>query len=501
MPYSTGTALNSTDLLEKINAHLVANGWTKNRGETDIVPASPKAARYWRMVCLESMTTSSTTRGVQLLNFRTTVGGANVATVAANFSISDLGTGSASLLISGGIVRSSNIGSSRAWKITYDFGTPTIVREVYMRADSTVGNTPRSFLIQWSNDNETWTTMYEASSITWTASQYQTFTFGDGYLSSVHSSATVARRSGSAEDFGADTNWEGAGTRHFSEDYYNWQGPGYDASRRVYVQARSHSYPATSTELIELNFSIGYNSLLRGFFDQTGVSPASTFLMFGAGTITYWIYSNSKRIVIVVKTGASDYTSAYVGFMSAFAQPDYYPFPLVASATTPDRSTYNYGTTNNVLSSMADPGFSAMMLRYWDGTIKRGGNRSVSTTDGYTINGTGQTPYVWPQFFGKSEINNRWPYNRGAGTPVSVYSDQTLLGKLIPTQQNELPLIPAICADVVYGNLGALDGVFSIPGGGILAAEQVLTVGATTYKVFPNRTRRLGAYWFAVRED
>lgn len=502
MPFSTGTAVGASDLLNKINTHLVANGWSKLRGETDMVPASPKAARYWRFVVLETQTTSSSTRGLQLLNFRTTPGGANVATVAANFTISEVSIGSASLLISGGVVRSSNISSRRPWWITYDFGSPTTIREVYARADSSTGSTPRSFTIQWSNDNITWTTMYEAQSISWSASAYQTFTFNDTYLEAIHHSASIARRSGAFEDLTADSVFEGSGLRHFSDAQFVWQGDGYDANRRVYIHARPHSFTGTSTEMLEFNFSVGFNTNLKGWTEQDGASANSSVLLFGAGTVTYWIYSNSKRIIVVVKTGASDYTSAYVGFMSAFAQPDYYPFPLAMSATMYDRTAFNYGTTNNLLSSAADPGFLALCVRYADGTVKRGGNRTNSTTDGFTVSGSSSPfPFAWPHFFGRSGTNHQWPTNHGAGTPGSIYSNQTLFEKLVPTQQNDLPLIPVIVMDHVLGNLGALDGLYSIPGGGILAAEQVLTISAQDYRVFPNRTRRLGATWLAVRED
>lgn len=501
MPFSSGTAVDSTDLLKKINAHLVANSWTKLRGETDIVPVSPKSARYWRMICTETQTTSATTRGIQQLHFRTTVSGANVATTAANFTISDLGTGSAALLISTGLVRSNNIGSNRAWWVTYDFGSATTVREMVMKADSTVGNTPRSFCIQWSNDNETWTTMYEANSIAWTASEVKTFTFGDGYLQSIHPSSTIARRSGSFEDQIADTAWEGSGFHHFSQDYYMWQGNGYDATRRVYIHARSHSKPASNNEYLEFNFSIAYDAAIRSWGGQAGMSGQSVYHFYGGGTVSYWIYSNSKRLILITKTGASDYCSTYIGFMSAFADPDYYPFPLVMSSTAYDRS-FTYATTDNGLSSMADPGYLSLITRRWDGVVEQGGTRLYGSTEGYNVGGTSAPyPFIWPTIHGKSAVNNRWPFNRGSGTTGSLYSNQTLMEKLVGTVQGDLPLIAATVQHHLYGNMGALDGVFVLPGGGIVAAEQALTISAVNYRIFPNRTRRLGASWFAVRED
>ena len=54
MPTATGTAASATDLLVKLNTFLTANGWTKIHGETDMAVESPKAARYWRIMALES---------------------------------------------------------------------------------------------------------------------------------------------------------------------------------------------------------------------------------------------------------------------------------------------------------------------------------------------------------------------------------------------------------------------------------------------------------------
>lgn len=501
MPFSTGTARTPSELLKAFNTHLVANGWTKIRGETDINAASPRSARYWRMVVWETQTTNTTTRGVQLFNLRTTVGGANVATVAANFTVSDISVGTTALLISGGVVRSANIGASRAWTITYDFGVATTIRECYWRADSSASSTPRSYAIQWSNDNETWTTLYQVDSAVIAANAYTTINWPDGYLSPLHPNAAAARRSGGSDDFLADFNWEASGFRDFSQDIWIWQGPGYDASRRVYAHMRGHSSPATSTNFIELNYSPLYDAAQRAFLGQAGMSPTSTFHMYGTGTITYWIYSNSKRIIIITLTGASEYSMSYLGFMSAFATPDYYPFPLLASAGAPDRN-YTMGVSDNFLSVGADPGFGCLKVRKWDGVNYSGGNRNVNSSDGFQYSGTSSPfPFAWPYYFGKSGTNSRFPYNRGSGSSGSLYTFGTLIAKLQPTVQNDLPLIPVTIMDHNHGNLGVMDGVFAVPGGGIVTAQQALTIAGVNYRIFPNRTRRDTSSWFAVRED
>jgi len=497
MPFATGTARTPSELLNALNTHLVANGWTKLRGETDMACASPKAARYWRLLVWESQTTSSGFRGLQLFNLRTTSGGANVATVGANFSCSSVGTGTPSLMVAGGLLRSASI-ANQPWTVTYDFGAPTTIREFYLRGDSTIGNSPRDFAFQWSNDGEVWTTLNVYTSITWTASEYKTFTITDGFLFSDHVAVDAPRRSGAAEDFTTSSNLTTSAGRDLSEDYWLWQGPGYDASRRVYVHARSYCRQAASTHVIQLDYSIAYDAAIRSWAGQVGSSGLERCHLMDSGTVTYWIYSNSKRILLITRSGAQDYTSTYIGFMSAFALPNDYPFPLLISTTMPDRFTYTSGDVNARLSSMADPGLSATACRLWDGTLIVPNNRpSTGTSNLYLQKPTNS--WVWPYHFGSTGISSSWP---GAiGSDFHDYSPAHIFDYVSATQQNALPLIPCTVMHDPYGNIGVMDGVFAIPSGGILTPTQLITIGIQNYRVFPNRTRRESVAWFAVRED
>jgi len=503
MPFTSGSAETPSILLDRLNTFLTGNGWTKLRGLVDNAVASPKAARYWRIMMTESQTTSNATWGLQLLNLRTTVGGANVATVAANFTIDHLTTGSASLLISGGSVRfgGTPIGASRARKIQYDFGSPVTIRQVSMRAAATLNETPRSFMIQWSNDNEVWTTMFEANSISWTTSETKLFTFDDGYVHGGHISGTIPRRSGSAEDYPTDTNWETSAFREFGEEYFIWQGPGYDAARRVFLHMRGHCNLANSTHILEMNYSTAFDAAIRSWGVQPGQAATSLDHIMGSGTVNYWFYLNSHRLIIVTQTGAADYASTYIGFMGAFAHPDYYPFPLVMSSTSNSRATVS-SSGDNMFSSMADPGFGCLVVKKWDNVDYAGGNRPQDVTDNRQTQGANPTlPMLWPAHFGGTDNNIRWPINKGCGTSTSLYSTQHLFEYLVATQQGDLPLLPCTVFDKTHGNLGVLTGVFAIPSAGILSPQQVLTIGGQDYRVFPNRSRRNFASWFAIKEE
>lgn len=497
MPFATGTARTPSELLVAINTLLTANGWTRLRGETDLNCASPKAARYWRMIVFEIQTTTNDFPGVQRFHLRTTAGGANVATVGANWSFNSLGTGSGNSLVSGGVTRAADIDDG-PWIVTYDFGSATIVREVELQADTTVGNTPRDFCFQWSNDGETWTTMALYVGITWTASQVRQFTFADGLVHNRHVAADAPRRSGTRSSWTDFTlQWSAtAQYRDMSNDSWVWQGPGYDASRRVYIHARGMCRESLDTHLIEFGYATGHDSGVFGFLGaQPGASSVARSILMNSGTVNYWIYCNSKRLIVVVRSGAQDYTSAYVGFMSAFATPDQWPFPLVCTATSVDDASYSFRDSNARLSSAADPGLAAGMCRLWDGTQLTIGNRPNNVASNLYLE-RGDT-WVSPYFYGCSGRTD-WPGDH-SGDWVDYLGH--LFDRIDPTVQGHLPLFPCVVQDRLYGNLGVLDGLFGIPGGAVLTALQVITINGQDYRIFPNRTRREGVNWMAVRED
>ncbi len=497
MPFTTGTARTPSELLNAVSTHLVANGWTKLRGETDMNCASPKAARYWRLLSWDVGTSSIDFHGLQLFNMRTVAAGANVATVGANFSSSSVGTGPLSNLVAGGLVRSADIDDA-TWWVKYDFGAPVTVREFYLRGDSTLANSPKNFAFQWSNDDRVWTTYQEYSGITWTASEFKTFTIADGTLASRHVASNAPRRSGRNENFPSDIDWSASEFRDFSEDYWLWQGPGYDAARRVFIHARSQCRPSASSHAIEWDFSIAHDAAILPFLGQSGSSLVYRSHLMDSNTITYWLYSNSKRFILITRSGAQDYTSSYCGFMSPFAQPDDYPFPLLISTTMPDPNTYSSGTVNARLSMCADPGLNAAVMRLWDGTLNNIGNRPDDPGSNRYLQ-TPTTAWVWPYHVGVA--NRPTAPREGWVGDYFDYDSAHAFDYFRATQQNDLPLIPCMVQQWPYGNIGVMDGVFAIPSGGLLTPTQLITIGAVNYRVFPNRTRREPVSWMAIRED
>jgi len=488
MPNTTGTANTAVDLQIALNTHLTANGWTKLLGSTDQTCASPITARYWRILVTESQQTLDDFRELKLLNFRTTSGGANVTTTAGDWTISSIGTGSASDLVSGtGALRSADIDDAH-WTLTYDFGSGTIVREVVMQCGDE-DFAPESFFLQWSHDNYTWNTMLFETFQSWTTDETKTYTITDTDVYADHYDGTHVRRTGlNSATQGDDQKCQGL---------FLWQGPGYDATRRVYINCTAQYSLGSSYE----NWVLGASTQ---DFDETLISPwsqasgadsgANPRFTMPLGPFTYWIYSNSSRVIVVVKNGVDDYLMCYLGFAKVFADPDDYQFPLVVAGP---HYTNNDLTVDNARDSNPhDPGDggSFRMMR-WDGTwVTFGNHPSNANTSLYT-----DTPYrfVWP-YHGGSAGDGSWP-----ATP---YGDNDSYGthwlaQVVPTAQSELFLWPCIMVGLDFGNYGALDGVFAVPGGGILSPEQLLTIDAVDYRVFSNRQRSDGNHYFAIRED
>ena len=497
MAFTTGTAKTPAALLNALNTFLTSNGWTRLRGDTDMDMASPKAARYWRMIATRSGAT--TVFGLNRLHFRTTAGGANVATVAANWNV-ELTTGTATSLIAGGTNRATHSTSNwNTWILEYDFGSPTIVREVAMTGDATAANSPTYFSIQWSNDRVTWNNMETYTGVSWTNTELKTFTYADGFISTQHPDSTSPYRSGRVEDQGVTTFAITPGTgRECQNDFWSWQGPGYDASRRVFIHMRGHFQPAVTTANIEMWAGVGFDAAITNPNFQPGTDATPRVLMMNSSTVTYWFYVNSFRVIIVVKSGALSYSSAYVGFLGSFVQPEFFPFPLAVIGTGNNWLT-TFDTANNHHSSIVDPGSDMFSYRRWDSQWIFGrGRASGGAADNNTAVNSGLRCGVWPAYNMGATNNNSWPGSGGTGNTSA--GTGRLIDRLVPTLQNELPLMPAIMMDCEYGNIGVLADAFVAPSGGILVPEQTLTIGADTYRVFPNRDRRTNADWFAIKE-
>lgn len=496
MPFSTGTAKSAVDLQAKLNTFLTANGWTKIVGDPDQAVASPKAARYWRILVLEVSNIGEDYREFDKINFHTTIGGANVSTDGASWTVSNANRSTSTLVTADGTTFITDDLDDDLWWGYYDFGSPTIVREVEITCGQDYRG-PREFYIQWSNDTVTWTTMWGVTDEIWSG-DYTTkvFNWPDGYRDAQHAEDNIARRTGK---FGETYNRFGDFEDRMENGYFLWQGPGYDASRRVYVGCMTNYSLSELTErwimfgATEFNAGDEHRQFVYNQLDGGDPDLAPRFLI-PVGEFTYWFYCNSTRIIVIVKNGLDDYLSTYAGFLKAFAQPEDYSFPLyIAGTAEQDR---NMSDTSAVLSSMCDPGDDGCArVRKWDGAWYSVENRwDASQIDLYNTN---PDYYVWPYHCG---------FNGDGDFPGSILGDNDSftthwMSHVVPTAQDELAIFPCLVTDRFYGYIGAIDGVFALPRGESVSAEQVITIGGQDYRVFTNRNRSNGNHYFVVRED
>lgn len=489
MPFTTGTAVSPSDLMSQIDTFITANGWTRLRGDPDLVPASPKAARYWRILMTEQEVTTNDFFELENVELRETLGGANLATNPSNWSASSTNTGTSPGNLTGGtaVWQSQDVDDAGFAWVKYDFGSPQVIRQLVMQCD-TDDQAPTRWHLQWSNDDQTWTTMEERlETELWVDNEIKVFDFDDGFVLDRHVSATVKRANGQR------TQVIGDGRRE--DDTFVWQGPGYDAARRVFIGMRSSFDLTVNTHRLELYGMADWVNEFDINQEVGGDTVETPRLLFTSGTVEYWVYVNSIRLVVICKNDASDYTSAYLGFGAAFAQPDDWGFPLLVIGTSDDDGSLV--DTNNALSSCADPGNSGQgRIRLWDNTWQSIQNRATTSVQGLMD----FSPEIWihPYHMGRGTGDSQWPFgtvgdNDSAGSHI--------LDALEPTEQGDLPMFSCVVQHYIYGNMCALDGIFAAPGGGTLTPEQVINIGGQDYRVFPNRQRRDGNDFFAVRED
>ncbi len=489
MPFTTGTAISPSDLMNQINTFVTANGWTKLRGELDLVPASPKNARYWRIVITETVNTGDLEKSLREVELRTTLGGANVATTGSNWTTSDDdGTNVVDNLASGDSLywrTTAFVSSTRLAWVAYDFGASTIIRQAVITSQF-ANEAPRDFTIQWSHDNVAWCTMLKQTGLSWTAGETKTFNFDTAFVDGIHPSSTIKRTTGVGTDISfSDLN----------DDYFIWQGPGFDAARRVHVGMRSEYDLATNTHWLDCVGMTGYDSSIFDVKQNENAYTGDIVLTFDTGTVNYWLYVNSSRIFIAIQSGVTDYTTAYLGNGAPFALPAQWSFPLILAATS---STFtDIDSTANNQSSCCDPGETASAALQWDNIWKNPGNRN----DGGEADETISNPdyFTWPWHTGQAPAGNTvWPNGH---IPSLNGTGSHYLDKLDATDQSDLPVIATVISSTTYGNVLAMIGVFAVPNPGTLSPEQVLTISAQDYKIFPNRSRRDGNHFFCIRED
>lgn len=477
MPFTSGNCRTLNEFLEEMITLATANGWALLRGASSLGDSGefPITARYLRITFSNPQATPSIVAG---LGIRETAGGANLTLDAAQLSASGWNDGFPPENVLDGL-------STTWWdgdpegnaQLIYDFITPQAVRQVTLRAPSpTATGMPRTISFARSDDRINWDTFYTAPTVAlWTAGETKLFTFPADGTNTLAASPT-------------------GGVRRPVEFWL--QGPGYDEDRRVILGFRTQYDLVTGYGTIQMNGAISFDAT-RVWLGMENSIPSDypEFVVDNSGEdLDYWIYVNSTRIIGAVKATAADYALFYSGFMAAFGNPDQYPFPLYIAGTTTESLGLAPNSSSPSNANFWDPGFVSAKILDMNGDWQTVNNQQNS---GSTVRPLGVADYfVAPWHTGVAN---------GSGMFDSLSGDTDggnnhLFISLGPTDQDDLPTLSAIVTARVDGPLGALQGVIAIPGASVLSPETVITIGADDYRIFPNRTRRLGNAWVGIQE-
>lgn len=478
MPFASGNCRTLNEFLEAMIELATDNGWALLRGAASLNDSGefPVTTRYLRIAC--SNPQDSGFIRLSGLNIRETVGGSNLSLDPAQLSSSGFNSGSPPENVLDGLATTwwDATPNSLAY-LYYDFVTPQTIRQIVLRAASpSAVYAPRTLSFARSDDGINWDTFYTAPTVSlWTAGETKLFTFPlDG--TNLQSSTTSG------------------GARRPVE--YWLEGPGYDEARRVVLGFRTDYNLVSGLGRVILNAATSYDATKSWANMENSLSNYPRMATDASGEdLDYWVYVNSLRIIGVVKASAADYATFYSGFMSAFGNPDQYPFPLYVAGTTTENTSLTFNAVNPANGAFWDPGANAGRVLDQLGTWRGVGNQQVAT--GSLLRPIAQSDYYvspWHQGVANSSgMFGSLSGNTNGGT-------DHLLTLLKPTTQEDLPTLDALVMSPNYGALGALQGVVALPGGGLLTPETTVEVNGDTYRVFPNRTRRLGNSWVGIQE-
>lgn len=294
--------------------------------------------------------------------------------------------------------------------------------------------------------------------------------------------------------------WElirGTPASEVTETWFTWRAPGFDIARRPFVHMKGYSNTSSLTDHIELRVTSANDNAVSPDALASG-APASSFTPMSLIGFDYWIYLDDLRALCVFKNTGSDYSTLLGGFFQPFALPIEYPFPIIQAGNHDIRRTLN--TLTGTYAHVFDPVRLSSWVRRSDNIWRRITNKEASITNGKPLSDASQFEvFVHPFITGmvvQNIASNRWP-NAILQRELDPFH---AFERFLPTAQGELPLMTLSLVDNDLGVLGFIQECFAIPSGGVLAPEQVISVGALNYRVFPSRDQRSGKDFVAVRE-
>jgi hypothetical protein len=258
------------------------------------------------------------------------------------------------------------------------------------------------------------------------------------------------------------------------------------------------------------------------FAAQPGISPASSYIPLENSSMTYWMYGNDRRVMMVVKTGTA-YQFMHAGLLNTFSTSTEFPYPLciIGSSWDVDQrfndNAVDYASVPNPGSDLASAGNTGpCLLRFVDGVWY--GFQNFGDTAPETDHPDDR--FIWPMaanfsvtdddhdgsnrlLEGFSLIN----YFRSiftSATPGGTPQGRLLRGFGSPQPSPLFPLT-LIMAKPSRQFLGELDNIFWINGtGGLSAEDNLIDSGVSpeeSYDIFQNIHRTDDWTLYAIKRE
>lgn len=407
-------------------------------------------------------------------------------------------------------------------QLTMQLRTAKAVANVRISAplDSATSYVLQNFRLQYSDDNETWTTALTVNSNpVYLIGETKTFAVPGTPGSHLYWRIIIDRKLNGSTT-GA-VSWRSLLLLDSSGDIVNHFGSeailkatGTSGTDAIYTGIRSEYDAANGWYNLFLNGYTGYDPNETSFFNQPGainnwsaVTPLDVPMVpCWNAAMPYWFRANGRSFSFGVKVSTS-FEGGYLGFILPYATPAQYPYPLaVGGSLVPqdsDRSTtwrYSYnsmrhsvfpipGSGTTILTD-ATPNSNTLYLRKPDGLWQSFAQRTGVTSISEMTQSLGSP-------FARGGIRSGvWPTSvRNVGTDAPRRDYREVLGGGYLLQ----PLImhQRLPTDAVWGEL---EGCMAISGFGN-AAENTTSFAGKNYVIFQNVARTEAHEYWAMALD
>lgn len=265
---------------------------------------------------------------------------------------------------------------------------------------------------------------------------------------------------------------------HFSTTQFYCKGPGLEGLDEIYWGIDTFENSGTGHWNWELAGSVSYKEGRGGISHPGGNRGHYMFLWNQA--IPYWFAVNGRRAIILVKVGTV-FQMAYMGLGLPIGTFEQYPYPLVIGGCSSSR-TSNYsstGATNTLFFS-----------------TNTGDNGTAGATQGRFLVPQG----VW---VGMSNTGSNFNMICQAGRNLTQNFRANIVPALDGTYLVEEIVLPVRLRptyNLAETAMLKLDGVFKTSGKNN-SAENIISVGGSSYLVFPDTYRAAAGDYFALKME